>query len=156
MLGDYGADVIKVEQPVKGDDTRAYGPPFVSMNKGSPMSTYFLALNRNKRSIALDLKSSQGAAVVRELASKCDVLVENYIPGKLDKMGLGYKDLQKLNPALVYCSITGFGPTGPDRALAGYDVMVSARGGLMGITGTASCVRTRADTAPALLCMLTR
>lgn len=136
MLGDYGADVIKIEMPVKGDDTRAYGPPFVAMNDSTPMSTYFLALNRNKRSIAIDLKNDHGAAVVRALAAKCDVLVENYVPGKLDKMGLGYEDLRKVNPKLVYCSITGYGSTGPDHALPGYDVMVSARGGLMGITGT--------------------
>ena len=99
------------------------------------MSTYFLALNRNKRSIGIDFKSAAGIEVVKDLAKHSDVLVENFVPGKLDEMGLGYEDLRKINPKLVYCSITGFGNSGPDRKRTGYDVMVSAIGGLMSITG---------------------
>lgn len=136
MLGDYGADVLKVELPVKGDDTRAYGPPFVAMTNGAAdMSTYFLALNRNKRSISLDLKNSSGRSVLEALVSKCDVLVENFVPGKLEELGLGYDKLSKINPALVYCSISGFGNGGPDKQRAGYDVIVAGIGGLLSITG---------------------
>lgn len=131
-LADLGANVIKVERPPGGDETRAWGPPFTG-----PFSTYFCSVNRNKRSLALDLKTAAGRQTLLELAAKADVLVENFVPGTMEKkLGLGYEQvLQPLNPSLIYCSITGFGPDGPYRERAGLDVIVSAIGGLMGITG---------------------
>ena len=130
VLGDLGADVIKVEHPIQGDDTRAWGPPFVDGE-----SAYYLSTNRNKRSIAVDFKTEDGRRVIRELAERSDVLVENFRPGTLDRLGLGYEDLQPRNPRLVYCSISAFGSSGPDLDRAGLDVIVSAAGGLMSITG---------------------
>jgi len=130
VLGDLGADVIKVEHPVQGDDTRAWGPPFVDGE-----SAYYLSTNRNKRSIAVDFKTEDGRRVIRELAERSDVVVENFRPGTLDRLGLGYEDLQPLNPRLVYCSISAFGSSGPDHDRPGLDVIVSAAGGLMSITG---------------------
>eukprot|EP01137_Pigoraptor_chileana_P014969 Opistho-2@70279 len=130
QLGDLGADVIKIELPQTGDDTRAWGPPFVHGE-----SAYFLCVNRNKRSITVNLKSPEGVQIVRDLVAKSDVLVENYLPGKLASMGLGYETLSKVNPKLVYCSITGYGPTGPYKDRAGYDVIAAGMGGLMHITG---------------------
>lgn len=130
LLGDLGADVIKVERPGTGDDTREWGPPFVGTE-----STYFLSVNRNKKSIAVNMQDSKGADIVQQLAMQSDILMENYLPGKLDKFGLGYDQLKEVAPSLIYCSITGYGPGGPHGQKAGYDVVASAVGGLMHITG---------------------
>ncbi|XP_061614446.1 succinate--hydroxymethylglutarate CoA-transferase isoform X3 [Phyllopteryx taeniolatus] len=130
MLGDLGAEVIKVEKPGAGDDTRAWGPPFVGSE-----SVYFLSVNRNKKSVAVDLKHPRGAQVVQELAGACDVMMENFLPGKLSAMGLGYEELSKRNPALIYCSISGYGQTGPQNQSPGYDSIASAVSGMMHITG---------------------
>ncbi len=132
MLGDLGADVIKVERPGVGDDTRQWGPPF-TLEGGE--SAYFLCVNRNKRSITVNLKTPEGVEIIKALAAKSDVCLENFKPGTTDKLGLGYEALRKVNPGIIYCSITGFGPDGPYRNRAGYDLAVSAFGGLMGITG---------------------
>lgn len=131
MLGDLGADVVKIERPEFGDDTRGWGPPF----DASGMSAYFASANRNKRSVALDLKSKLGREAVRRLAVRSDVVVENFRAGHLDAMGIGYDALRELNPRLVFCSITGFGSTGPRRDEPGYDFLIQAMGGLMAITG---------------------
>ena len=137
MLGDLGADVIKVERPGRGDDSRGWGPPFVGKPYGPypGESAYFIAANRNKRSITVNLKSAEGQEIVRHLASVSDALVENFRTGVLDGMGLGYDDLHALNPRLVYCSISGYGRTGPYAERPGYDFIIQAEGGLMGITG---------------------
>ncbi|XP_052494753.1 succinate--hydroxymethylglutarate CoA-transferase isoform X3 [Budorcas taxicolor] len=129
-LGDLGAEVIKVERPGAGDDTRTWGPPFVGTE-----STYFLSVNRNKKSIAVNIKDPKGVKIVKELAAVCDVFVENYVPGKLSAMGLGYEDIDEIAPHIVYCSITGYGQTGPLSHRAGYDAVASAVSGLMHITG---------------------
>ncbi|XP_032649337.1 succinyl-CoA:glutarate CoA-transferase isoform X2 [Chelonoidis abingdonii] len=129
-LGDLGAEVIKVERPGVGDDTRAWGPPFVGTE-----SIYFLSVNRNKKSIAVNMKNPKGAKIIRELAAVSDVFVENYVPGKLAEMGLGYEDINKIAPHIVYCSITGYGQTGPVFQRAGYDSVAAAVSGLMHITG---------------------
>ncbi|XP_075414291.1 succinyl-CoA:glutarate CoA-transferase isoform X2 [Tenrec ecaudatus] len=129
-LGDLGAEVIKVERPGVGDDTRTWGPPFVGSE-----STYFLSVNRNKKSIAVNIKDPKGVKIIKELAAVCDVFVENYVPGKLSKMGLGYEDIDKIAPHIIYCSITGYGQTGPMSQRAGYDAVASAVSGLMHITG---------------------
>ncbi|KAF7648277.1 hypothetical protein LDENG_00159450, partial [Lucifuga dentata] len=130
ILGDLGAEVIKVEKPGVGDDTRAWGPPFVGTE-----SIYFLSINRNKKSIAVDLKQQRGAQVIMQLAAVCDVLVENYLPGKLQQMGLGYEQLSAVNQQLIYCSISGYGQTGPQSRSPGYDSIASAVSGMMHITG---------------------
>jgi formyl-CoA transferase len=130
MLGDLGAEVIKVERPGTGDDTRTWGPPFV---KGE--SAYYLCCNRNKKSIVIDLKNPRGAELVRQLAQVSDVLVENFTPGLMQEFGLDYPTLHELNPRLVYCSITAYGQDGPYRDRPGYDMVLSAVGGLMWITG---------------------
>ncbi|XP_069072018.1 succinate--hydroxymethylglutarate CoA-transferase isoform X2 [Pleurodeles waltl] len=130
ILADLGAEVIKVEKPGSGDDTRTWGPPFVGTE-----SAYFLSINRNKKSIAVNLKHPKGTKIIRELAGVCDVFVENYIPGKLAEMGLGYEDISKIAPHIVYCSITGYGQTGPMFQRAGYDSIAAAVSGLMHITG---------------------
>ncbi|KAF9987265.1 hypothetical protein BGZ75_000877 [Mortierella antarctica] len=138
LLGDLGAEVIKVENPKGGDDTRAWGPPFAqNLDPSDPAqeSAYFLGVNRNKKSITVNIRSEEGRKLVQDLAKKVDILVENYVPGKLDDMGLGYKELSALNPGLIYTSITGYGQTGPYRTRPGYDVMIEAEGGLMYITG---------------------
>ena len=136
-LADLGADVIKVERPGTGDDTRAWGPPYVRDAQGNDTSesAYFTSTNRNKRSIAIDIASPVGAAVVRKLASQCDVLIENFKVGGLKKYGLDYESLQAEMPGLIYCSITGFGQTGPFAHRPGYDFMIQGMGGLMSITG---------------------
>jgi crotonobetainyl-CoA:carnitine CoA-transferase CaiB-like acyl-CoA transferase len=131
MLGDHGADVIKVEPP-EGDETRRYGPPFVDGE-----STYYLGINRNKRSIALDLATPEAREVVRRLAATSDVLVENFRTGAVERWGLGYSDLAELNPRLVYLSISGFGRSGPYANVAGYDGALQAFGGFMSINGEA-------------------
>ncbi|XP_036934809.1 succinate--hydroxymethylglutarate CoA-transferase isoform X1 [Acanthopagrus latus] len=130
ILGDLGAEVIKVERPGPGDDTRAWGPPFVGTE-----SAYYLSINRNKKSISVDLKHPRGAGIIQELAAVCDVLIENYLPGKLDQMGLGYEQLRGVNPELIYCSISGYGQTGPQASSPGYDSIASAVSGMMHITG---------------------
>jgi crotonobetainyl-CoA:carnitine CoA-transferase CaiB-like acyl-CoA transferase len=129
LLGDLGADVLKVEHPERGDDTRHWGPPFAGGE-----SAYFLSINRNKRSIGVDLKDQKGLERVEKLAAGADVVIENWRRGALEKLGLGYEKLKRANPDLVYCSITGFGP-GPEEDRPGYDFLVQARGGVMGITG---------------------
>jgi formyl-CoA transferase len=137
MLGDLGADVIKIERPGHGDESRGWGPPFVGEPYGPypGESAYFIAVNRNKRSLTVNLKSSEGTSIVRRLVGMADLLVENFRTGALDRMGLGYQDLQVVNPRLVYCSISGYGRTGPYAEFPGYDFIIQAEGGLMGITG---------------------
>jgi len=130
MLGDLGAEVIKVERPGVGDDTRTWGPPFAGGE-----SAYYLSLNRNKRSLTLNLAHPEGKRIGQELARQSDVLVENFSPGVAEKLGMGWDELRGINPRLIYCSITGYGPDGPYRDRTGYDMVVSAVGGLMGITG---------------------
>ncbi|XP_059840495.1 succinate--hydroxymethylglutarate CoA-transferase isoform X3 [Hypanus sabinus] len=130
ILGDLGAEIIKVERPGAGDETRAWGPPFVGTE-----SIYFLSVNRNKKSIAVNLKNPDGIRIIKDLASVCDVLIENYVSGKLAEMGLGYKDIEAIAPHIVYCSITGYGQTGPMSQRAGYDSVACAVSGLMHITG---------------------
>jgi len=130
LLADMGARVIKIERPGAGDDTRAWGPPFVNGE-----SSYFLSVNRNKESVALDFKEPRGRAILDGLIARADVLVENFHPGTLDALGLGYAQLAAAHPRLVYCSITGFGATGPLRHRPGYDAVVQAEGGLMSLTG---------------------
>jgi len=138
ILADLGADVIKIERPGSGDDTRQWGPPFVSVDGGgNEESLYFLATNRGKRSMTLNLSDSRGQKVVHELAAHCDVVVENFKVGALARYGLDYETLKGINPSLVYCSITGFGQTGPYADRAGYDFMIQAMGGLMSVTGEA-------------------
>ncbi|XP_032920545.1 succinate--hydroxymethylglutarate CoA-transferase isoform X6 [Catharus ustulatus] len=129
-LGDLGAEVIKVERPGAGDDTRAWGPPFAGTE-----SVYFLSVNRNKKSIAINMKDSKGIKLIKELAAASDVFVENFVPGKLAEMGLGYEDIKKIAPHIVYCSITGYGQTGPLVQRGGYDSIAAAVSGLMHITG---------------------
>ena len=131
-LADLGADVIKIEQPGSGDDTRQWGPPFQG-----DQAAYFLAVNRNKRSLAVDLKSPQGRALVRQLALKSDVVVENFRPGTAARLGLGYEELSRENPGLIYASISGYGQTGPDSLRPGYDAIAQARSGIMSVTGEA-------------------
>ena len=137
MLGDLGADVIKVERPGRGDESRGWGPPFVGEPYGPypGESAYFIATNRNKRSITVNLKSPEGQEIVQGLAGVSDVLVENFRTGVLDKMGLGYDDLRAKNSRLIYCSISGYGRTGPYAERPGYDFVIQAEGGMMGITG---------------------
>ncbi|MGI8761549.1 MAG: CaiB/BaiF CoA transferase family protein [Jatrophihabitantaceae bacterium] len=129
-LADLGADVIKVEAPGGGDDTRQWGPPFQG-----DQAAYFLSVNRNKRSVVIDLKDPAGAEALRSLARQADVLVENFRPGVAARLGLGYEDLSAVNPGLVYASISGFGQTGPDSQLPGYDAIAQARSGIMSVTG---------------------
>jgi len=135
-LGDLGARVVKVEHPDGGDDTRAFGPPFIGTTNES---TYFLSVNRNKESVALDLKTEGGRALVRRLAEKADILVENFRPGTLDKLGLAYADVAKLNPRLIFASISGFGHAGDPSysRRPGYDVVIQGLGGLQSLTGAA-------------------
>ena len=130
LLGDLGAEVFKVERPGVGDDTRGWGPPFVGGE-----TTYFFSVNRNKKSVVLDLQSEEGRALARTLCLRCDVVVENFRHGYMDRIGLGYDALRAECPDLIYCSISGFGQTGPYRDRAGYDVPIQAMGGLMSITG---------------------
>jgi formyl-CoA transferase len=137
LLADLGADVIKIERPGSGDDTRGWGPPYLKDPQGRDTSeaAYYLAANRGKRSVTIDLSKPEGQRIVRELAKKSDVLVENYRVGQLAKYGLDYPSLAALNPKLIYCSITGFGQTGPYRERAGYDFIIQGMGGFMSITG---------------------
>jgi crotonobetainyl-CoA:carnitine CoA-transferase CaiB-like acyl-CoA transferase len=130
LLGDLGADVIKVEHPVGGDETRQWGPPWLEAQ-----SAYYLSVNRNKRSLTLNLKDETGRSLARKLAAQSQVVVENFKPGQMAEFGLGYDDLRGANPALVYCSITGFGQSGPYHDRPGYDYVIQAMSGLMSITG---------------------
>ncbi len=137
MLADLGADVVKVERPVAGDDTRHWGPPFLQDANGDDTghATYFTACNRNKRSIAIDIAKPEGQALIRQMAQGSDILVENFKVGGLAHYGLDYASLHALNPRLIYCSVTGFGQDGPYAERAGYDLMVQAMSGMMSITG---------------------
>lgn len=137
MLADMGADVIKVERPGVGDDTRHWGPPFMPYAQGADttQATYFTACNRNKRSVTIDISTPQGQALIRQMAAHSDILVENYKVGGLAEYGLDYESLKALNPQLIYCSITGFGQSGPYAQRAGYDLLIQAMSGLMSITG---------------------
>jgi len=137
VLADLGADVIKVERPGEGDDTRSWGPPFLARRDGRPTddSGYFLSVNRGKRSITVDLASGEGQQIVRALAARSDILLENFKVGTLARYALGYADLKAVNPGLVYASISGFGQTGPMRQRVAYDFMIQAIGGLMSVTG---------------------
>ena len=129
-LGDLGAEVVKVEEPTRGDETRTWVPPEIA-----GQAAYFLSVNRNKKSITLDLKRPEGLEVALKLADRADILVENFRPGTAERLGLGYQALSRRNPALVYCSISGFGQTGPYREKPGYDAIAQAMGGLMSVTG---------------------
>lgn len=137
LLGDLGADVVKVEKPGEGDDTRTWGPPFVMGKDGRPTSesAYYLCANRNKRSIEIDIASAEGQALILQLLDKADVLIENYKVGGLAAYGLSYEQLKDRFPRLVYCSITGFGQTGPYAPRAGYDFLIQGMGGIMSLTG---------------------
>ncbi|OBY89961.1 CoA-transferase [Pseudomonas sp. AU11447] len=137
VLADLGAEVIKIERPGVGDDTRGWGPPYMKAADGSDSSeaAYYQSTNRNKLSVALNLATEEGQALVRALACECDVLIENYKAGSLAKYGLDYESLSNVNPRLVYCSITGFGQTGPRAEEPGYDFIIQGMGGLMSITG---------------------
>jgi len=139
LLGDLGADVIKVEKPGSGDDTRGWGPPWLADGTGRPTTdaAYFLCTNRNKRSLTVDMTRPEGQAILRELAARADVVLENFKVGGLAVYGLDYASLAALNPGLVYCSITGFGQDGPYAARAGYDFLIQGMGGLMSVTGRA-------------------
>ncbi len=137
MLGDLGADIIKVERPGGGDDTRGFAPPFVKNDDGeeTDLSAYFCGANRNKRSITINLSTKEGQGLVKKLLSECDILVENFKTGTLEKYGLGYNNLKSDFPKLIYCSITGFGQTGPYASRPGYDGLIQAMGGVMALTG---------------------
>ena len=141
MLGDMGAEVLKIEEPELGDETRGWSP-FIGES-----SSYFLSVNRNKKSVALDLKSLAGADALRELIAKADILVENFRPGSLAGLGFGYHDLATTNPRLIYCSISGYGQNGPRASLPGYDVVIQGESGFMDVTGSADGEPTRAGVA---------
>ena len=135
-LADLGADVIKIERPGVGDDTRSWGPPFVSRTEGDAQeAAYFFCANRNKRSLTLDFTTDKGREILIKLIAQADVLIENYKVGGLKKYGLDYDSLSRINPRLIYCSITGFGQDGPYADRPGYDALVQAMGGLMSVTG---------------------
>jgi len=136
-LADLGAEVLKIERPGTGDDTRSWGPPFLKDRAGKDTreAAYFLSVNRGKKSVTLDISTEEGQSIARRLATKCDVLIENYKVGGLAKYGLAYEDLRKINPRIVYCSITGFGQSGPSAHRPGYDFIFQGMGGLMSITG---------------------
>jgi crotonobetainyl-CoA:carnitine CoA-transferase CaiB-like acyl-CoA transferase len=136
-LADLGAEVIKVERPGIGDDTRGWGPPFLTDREGRPTSdaAYYLAANRGKKSVTIDFTRTEGQELVRRLAADCDIVLENFKVGGLAKYGLDYASLQAINPGIIYCSITGFGQTGPYRNRAGYDFLIQGMGGLMSVTG---------------------
>ncbi len=137
LLGDMGAEIIKVERPVVGDDTRGWGPPYVTTADGTPTreSAYYMSTNRNKRSIAVDMADPEGAEILRQLATKCDVVIQNFKVGGLDKYRLDYNSLRAVKPDLVYCSISGFGQTGPNADKPGYDLLAQAYAGIMALTG---------------------
>jgi formyl-CoA transferase len=132
VLSDFGAEVIKIEQPGTGDGTRQWGPPWVNGE-----SAYFLSVNRNKKSLTLNLKTEKGREIIKKLAAEADILIENFKPGTMKRRGLDYQKLSRNNPGLIYCSISGYGQTGPYRERPGYDFMIQAQGGIMSITGPA-------------------
>lgn len=135
-LGDLGAEVIKIERPVSGDDTRSWGPPYLrGIDGSSELSAYFLSANRNKQSLAIDIASEKGQQLIRELVAESDILLENFKVGGLKRYGLDYDSLKRINPRLIYCSITGFGQDGPYASRPGYDFLIQAMGGLMSVTG---------------------
>jgi len=140
MLADFGAQVIKIERPKKGDDTRYWGPPFIKEKTSTqpPQAAYFHSTNRNKQSIAIDIQHKTGQQIIKDLVKNADVFIENFKVGALARYGLDYPKLKLLNPNLIYCSITGFGQTGPSSERAGYDAMIQGEGGLMSITGVAN------------------
>ena len=137
MLADLGAEIIKVEKPIQGDDTRHWGPPFLKVQQGEAPSesAYFLSANRGKRSITIDIRQQQGQAIIHQLIESCDVLIENFKVGSLQKYHLDFASLSAINPMLIYCSITGFGQDGPYAQRAGYDFLLQGMGGLMSVTG---------------------
>jgi crotonobetainyl-CoA:carnitine CoA-transferase CaiB-like acyl-CoA transferase len=137
VLADLGAEVIKIEKPGSGDDTRGWGPPFLKDSEGRETreSAYYVSSNRGKHSVAIDIATPAGQSLIRRIAATSDVLVENFKLGDLDRYGLGYNDLHKLNSKLIYCSISGFGRTGPNKHRAGYDFLIQGEGGLMSLTG---------------------
>ena len=137
LLADMGADVIKIERPESGDDTRGWGPPFLKDEAGNDTSeaAYYLAANRGKKSLTLNIAKPEAQEIIRQLAKQSDVFIENYKLGDMARYGLSYETLKQINPRLVYCSITGFGQTGPMAELPGYDFIVQGLGGLMSITG---------------------
>ena len=130
MLGDYGADVVKIEMPGSGDDTRHWAPPFIGEE-----SAYFLSINRNKRSVTLNLRHDRGKQIFVELAQKADVIVENFTPGVVDRLGIDYESMKAVDPRIVYCSISGFGQTGPYKTKSAYDQVMQGIGGIMSLTG---------------------
>ena len=130
MLGDMGAEVIKIEHPEGGDDTRGWGPPFLN-----GVSTYFISINRNKKSLTLNLKDERGKELLRDMIRKGDVVVENFRPGALDKLGFSWEEIHRINPAVIFASLSGFGQTGPRRSEPGFDVVIQGEGGIMSITG---------------------
>ena len=142
LLGDLGADVLKIEEPKAGDESRTYGPPFVGGE-----SAYFLSVNRNKRSCALDLKSESGKELARRLVSVADVVIENFRPGTMERLGLGFETLRQANDRLLYCGISGFGRTGPDAARPGYDLILQGESGVMDITGDPDGLPTKVGTS---------
>lgn len=133
ILGDLGAEIIKIEKPGSGDESRNWGPPFI---EGTRESCYFAAINRNKKSVCVDFTLPLGREIIYNLASKSDVLIENYVPGKLDELKLGYDNIKSISPNIIYCSISGYGPDGPYKLRPGYDVIAASVGGLLHITGT--------------------
>ena len=136
LLGDLGATILKIENPDGGDDTRTWGPPYAPGAEGD-LSAYFMAANRNKQSIAVDMATPEGQATLRKLAARADIVVENFKPGGLVKYGLDHATLCAAHPGLVYCSISGYGQTGPNREKPGYDLMAQGFGGIMSLTGEA-------------------
>ncbi|UCG24545.1 MAG: CoA transferase, partial [Chloroflexota bacterium] len=130
LLADYGAEVLKIEQPGLGDGTRQWGPPWIE-----DQSAYFLSVNRNKKSLTLNLKTAEGQDILKQLAAEADVVIENFKPGTTGRMGIDYETLAAANPGLIYCSITGYGQTGPYRDRPGYDFMIQAQGGIMSLNG---------------------
>ncbi len=130
MLGDMGAEIIKIENPDGGDDTRSWGPPFLN-----GVSTYFISINRNKKSLTLNLKDERGKELLRDLIRKSDIMVENFRPGTLDKLGFSWEEIHRINPAMIFASLSGFGQTGPRKSEPGFDVVIQGEGGLMSITG---------------------
>ncbi|SDE93836.1 Crotonobetainyl-CoA:carnitine CoA-transferase CaiB [Variovorax sp. CF079] len=142
LLADLGAEVIKIEEPATGDDSRAFGPPFIGGE-----SAYFLSVNRNKQSCAINLKSPEGVRIVQALAASCDVMIDNFRPGTMERLGLGYEGLRAANPRLVSCSITGFGRTGPDANRPGYDLIIQGESGIMDITGEPTGLPTKVGTS---------
>lgn len=139
ILGDMGAEILKIEKPGQGDDTRKWGPPFVkeASGKDTTESSYYLSANRNKKSLSLDFTTPEGLAIAKKLIGTCDILFENYKAGSLEKYGLGYEQLKAEFPKLIYCSLTGFGHDGPYKDLAGYDFLIQGMGGIMSLTGPA-------------------